>query len=190
MKKKIYILSVCVSCLLLLVFFKIHFIGSYPFSKLNVDAIEQVTIVYYEAEYSLTAEECAELVELLHPIRIYQRKDYFEYVGLTPDNFFRMKYRDGKVIEFSANNPFFIIDLIGYRTDTRACAVLGYFYCDCVSRRCSMGPGLDSTDWRSLIDALMLTASGRFFYLFYIAPIKGKIINVTANGQVRWIQDE
>ncbi len=139
MKRKLCILFACVSCLLLPIF-KIHFIGSYPFSGLNVDAVEQVTIVYSKSEYSLTAEECVELVELLHPIKIYQKKNYSEYIGLNPYNFFRMKYRDGKIIEFSANNPLFIIDMIGYRTDTRACGAVDDFYFSCVKRRRSLWP--------------------------------------------------
>lgn len=131
-KTKMKIIFIGVICLLLLVIVFILYerAAKKPYAKISREDITEVSIIYGELEpYKLTNQETDRFLELLREIIIYQRDDtYVEYNGVGCEGYFCVKMKNGKELNITPGNPFFIINKKGYRTEYKPCDKLSQFH--------------------------------------------------------------
>lgn len=137
--KKLSVIFIGVICLLLLVATLVLYnrSGKKPYAKISREDITEVSVVFGAYEpYKLTEQETDRFLELLREIIIYQRDDtYVEYDGVGCGGYFCVKMKNGKELNLTPGNPFFIINKKGYRTEYKPCDKLSQFHDEIMEKR-------------------------------------------------------
>lgn len=128
MKKKHFFL-ICITLLILVgIAAAPRFIGHKPLKSLMIDEIEQIDVELLppDKKITLTAEETAQLVPLLHDVVTYQKdQSYSEYDGQAV--VFTIYKKDGTTATVMEYNPFVVLNGVGYRAKYAPCEVLSHF---------------------------------------------------------------
>ena len=104
------------------------FLGSKPLETITTNDIQSVTVevVPLEEISVLSEAEIETLVPLLNDVVVYGKDDsYEEYSG--QDVIFVIKRKNGLETTIHANNPFLVIDDIGYKAKYTTCEKLSQF---------------------------------------------------------------
>lgn len=99
---------------------------------LAVSDIEEVYLLPLgsdEEPYKLTKEEVLELSSLLTKVELKKNgsKKHLEYDGVFY-KMFLIVYSSGTQIKFSASNPFYIVDGVGYKSEYHPCDEISRLY--------------------------------------------------------------
>ena len=106
-----------------------------PYSKISESDIAEVSILFGTYEpYQLTENETEEFINMLKDVVIYKKDNTYVEYTCVKKSMFCIEKTNGKKIYIGTDNPFFIINGTGYRTEYLPCDRLSRFYVEIVQK--------------------------------------------------------
>ena len=101
-----------------------------PLAAVSAAQIEKIIIEAQSGrQCELTQDNMAALSSLIEQIEPLGEGDpsYLNYDGVFPTMFY-IYFEDGTQMDFSASNPFYVIDSLGYRSEYKLCDTISRLY--------------------------------------------------------------